>query len=644
MGYTSDTQRAGSAAATALTQGRSEREQKLAQAAAALVSTQIDQAVDRFKQTTPGQIFYNAGKAADNVTRMIDKIKQGEMDAAGIADVSGAGLAVLGNVTAIIAAAGGSGAAVREITKWATTGANCAAGIAATGGLGVFSCGLQVVAGLLEYITSGPYTESWDTPRTIFVPTEASRGMIAADAARLASVLRYYYDVPSYLSLYERLAVHEEFRWLRSNDIPGAGGSLNGDGRYPPRPVMVNGKVVTESTPIPAHNLRTILQVMSLGMNQTSALGNARDTLAGVAGWRSGVEPAGRGLYQRYEKDHDINQHAIATAAYWGRSVAAVGRGTTTTISVFGNSGDVNDWPRKRTNYYVPVTVNLRPFIVVDELINFFGAVTSREIQQGGASNLTEKYGLGVQNPTMHMEVCGTQRTGEPNSCQAGKYSKICWTNLSRATGGNCDIGLILGMPSMELLRDVGAIRLMAAFSYLHQTYLWSGRDIGTRMANDPIRNLPARGDDAVSELRVPVDPRQLVGNTLAPEEQPPSNAARVGRISRASTRVEGPLVPAPNENGVVSWARKSPTTLRQYIERDQAIIKNALKQSGQKILQIVTRATTPADLTAAMMQIRASGIDLNAALANAKRTESGGVGTALALGAAALLALKFLK
>ena len=611
-----------------------------------LTTRSVDDLVTKFRKTKAGQVVFSSGQAVTNLGKAIKQIKSGKMDASGIANVAQNGFAMFENIAAIVSM--GNTKAAAEISKWAKVGVNCSAGIVAAGPWGGLTCGLQVLSNFLDYVFGGEHKEDWKTPRTIFVPDRLSVPLIAADASRLASVLKYYYGVESYQQLYQRLLGHEEFLWLYGSESAGG---------YPDVPKMdAEGRVVAQDdTSLPGHNLRTILQILSLGMGASAALNNVRDGLAAVAGWRHGsFDPPGRGLYRRYEWDQDINHHAIGTAAYWGRMASAASQDLRVNAVVMA-SGDTEGWNRQSLGGG-RATFDARSFIIVDELINFFGAVTRREVTTEGvqgARSIADRYGFGSHTPTKHLYVSLQDRRGESENVGTS-YSKRCWTNLQRSTGHNCSLQSKVGAADNAALRDFGTVRLMAAFSFLHQSYLWSSRYADRRWKLDPIRIIAKPTGTAIDELLTPVDPRTVLGTGLHPNEVPPTAGHRAPVLQRASTRVfsvSGTMANSRTWDPSIGYAPAValPLKLEQKINQEQAALQRGLRKaptSQQKTWFLPDVAVRQAQR--AMEQAGAgSGLMLRDpfkygfVLHEPKKSGAGGV---VLLGAAALLAMKFLK
>jgi len=632
---------------------RGTRTHRIAQGATQWSMKQLDAQIDAFKKTQAGKIVWQSGQVADSVTGMVNAAKKGDYtgDASGVFNVARDGFNLIENTANLAVMISASSEAVaREVVGWASVGASCAAG-ASVAGWGWLACGLSVIAKMFDYVGAAPYQEAWTTPRTVFKPDQASAGLIAQDALRLAQVLKHHYGVRSFAEMYSRLGGGkiDTFKWL-----------LRETGVYPYAPRMVNGRIITQQgAPVPGHNLRTILQLVDFKRDAEAAHDNTRDGLAVLAGYRSGLEPAGRGLFLRYESDHDINQRSIANGAYFAR--AGIGtQGHARLRCDVTRAGDLSGWPKVSAQFYARVLVDFRPFLIVDELINFFGAITARELVTIGLNNrqmLINSYGFGTNNPTKHLFVSDLtgQQTGGGSDPQRA-YSNVCWTNLSRATGTNCMLqnALISGSVSDEVLREAGAIRLMAAFSYLQQDWMWSSNF--DELRQDPISRVAAIPRDALGvptnpadEMALPVDPRQAFGTNLATEEVPTS--PRHGTIGRQYAQLaaqDGSALAffVPGSNGYVS-ARRSPSYLHQLIAKRASLIQNILKKASVFIAQPIWYvAKTPEEARAAVTQMwleaRAKGVDIEAALRAAQQPS--GAGAAVLLGAAALLALKFLK
>lgn len=637
---------------------------KTAKNAAVWGATALDQAVERFTKTQAGQITLAAGNALDVAVDIGRSIQEGKYraDASGVVDISKDAFRAVEAVVGVLDKALGDAASatLKEVMDWTKIGVTCGAGIAAAGAWGALACGLGTLAKLFNYIfDQREYLESWNVPRTLFVPNEASMPLIAADAVRLLQVLRHHYNVTSFAGLVSRLQV-TEFTWLTRG--------------YPMVPTMLGGRVVAQDNmPIPGHNLRTALQLFSFdqGTNAAAALANTRNGLAFIAGWRHGAfgEPAGRGLYRRYDWDHDVNQRAIGTGAWVARS-AALTDGTLRARVAIPGVGDVGGWPgfagAGAMLDNITVSADFRPFIVVDELINFFAAVTKRELANPVTKKaLIEWYRIGQLNPTRHLYVRDLDRSGEP---EAGKrYETRCWTNLARAPAA-CEAlagGLELGRaPFSEYLRDAGAARLMAALSFIHQQWAWSSTVAEAR--TDPLKLIdPINPAVLGSEMRLPVDPRQVVqsgtrwtlhprGVEVATAGQQLSRFVEGSKHATAASSTGGLLRVSGAFDNALGYgpARTDGAYLTAMIDQREAIVQAALEKLRQARLAGAVAAgktvvvSPTLSLVSPAFKATPTGWQLAPttfqALATAAQKKSM-VGPLL-LGAAALLAFKFLK
>lgn len=487
------------------------RPYQVMRAAAIWGATNLDSAVARFSQSQAGKIAVASGNALDVAYEIGKNVADGKYraDAGGVVDIARDSFKMVESVVSVLRAANVSDETLNEIMDWTGVGVSCSAGIAAAGPWGIAACGLGALAKLFSYLGQRETLASWDQPRTTFQPNQASMPLIAMDALRLAQVLRHHYGVASFRGMLVRLETLDEFRWLIRN--------------YPVSPTILGNAVVAQDQKaVPGHNLRSALQLFSFGQgsNAVAARNNVRDGLAFIAGWRHAAfnEPSGRGLYRRYEWDQDVNQRAIGTGAWVGRSAVVTDSTLRARVTV-PMIGDTAGWigtgslSEMAQNTRV---VDFRPFVVVDELINFFAAVTDRELAIPAARDaFINQYRIGQINPTRHLYVRDHDRTGEPpgdGTSSSTLYETHCWTNLTRAS--TCT-GLASGLslqkaPYTEYLRDAGAARLMAALSFLHQQWAWS--DIVPERRKDPVGEIePISLIDPTAEMRLPVDPRQVV-------------------------------------------------------------------------------------------------------------------------------------
>lgn len=475
--------------------GTTEYQQKLAEHTYNWAYQQAWGAVDRLAANPTIAKIRQVGDAGAVLTgqglKLYGGFRSGKFtaDAGGVIDASMAFAKFTESFGKVLSAVGVDDTVVREVVGWSGVAAGCGAGIAAgttagVGGtiVGAVACAFSFVGKLFESLSAAQYYLPAHEPRSVFAPNPDSQPIIAADAFRLAHVLRHHYGITSYRELYNRVDSRPTMEWLTA--------------RYPREPPQG----VQAKTPS-AHNLRTILQMLDRESGSAAAANrNVGTGLAALAGYRSGLDPAGRSLYMRYDSDHDINVAAVESAAYFARgSIAATG--SPRVAFKIHNGGDISNWMERMSS--ADVQPNLAPFLRVDELNNYFAAVTATELGRGDPINEVYLKHFGRYNPVKLSFVDNVTRDGQ----NPKRFSPSCWTNLRRAGIAICEDDVYEPLhsisPPAALLKEFGSMRLMAAFSYMHLTYMWSEK------RSDMIADIPAVQNEQDLFLRVPVDPRQ---------------------------------------------------------------------------------------------------------------------------------------
>jgi len=579
----------------------------------------LDIAADAFAKTQAGRITRHTGDTLTSALAFYDdvKAKKYKTTPSGMASYVKGAEAVVSGLTSALTAAGVSDAITSEISGWTAVAGTCAVGVTVPG-WGWAACGLSMLAKVLATALSGPrvFVYSWDTPRSTFkTDNESTRMMTITDGITLARMLAWHYKT-SFEDLEAPLSTSgdiEEFRWITQG--------------YPKRPSVSNGQF-GPAGPIPAHNLRTLLQMASAlaGYSGPGAVVNVRSCLQLLAGYRSGKEPTGRGLYERYDKDQDINATTIANGAYFGRcAVGTYGRPITSGVIVDG--GDIKGSGASSGQDYLS-SLDWTPFVIVDEWINFFAGLSAVEQRRGLDPAGERAYRVGGYSPIDMLTVCnfdhdGMPDNGAPPQC-AQREQAVCWTNLklgrdSAARFFDDCVELRSGVRSSneEALREFGALRLMAAFSMLQLQRMWSGDLRAERI--DPVTEVDVSGP---IEVEAPVDPRQMVYSNGAwnLREDVPSSSVQYfdgGGNRRNQGRVY-PLnasafkcVPAVNENnrGGFAYSQVGPTYLANTIEEHDAAVR-AAAEAAFAAAGMTTSGAVQQNLTgAALLQALRTGV-----------------------------------
>jgi hypothetical protein len=226
--------------------------------------------------------------------------------------------------------------------------------------------------------------------------------------------------------------------------------------------------------------------------------GRAQAEMAGGASLHPTVfhPNGGRRLWHRYYEDNDINVPAVELGALLARSAIAA-RGTPiSSVHIWGidrQAYDKFDWE-----------IDFEPFMHVDELLNFFVAVTIQEMNDGLNPVAPYDKAFGPMWRTVCETAQDPKRVGGPKACDPG-FSESYWTNLlPHKTRKEIVAGVWARNP--QALKDFAVIRLVSAWSYMHMLYNWtyaSGQQDIIAMTDK------ASVTDPFFELKAPVDPRQ---------------------------------------------------------------------------------------------------------------------------------------
>jgi hypothetical protein len=501
-------------AASKVSTDKNSQKYKTAVAAGNLARDQLTKYLDILAQTKTGKTIRAMGGTAMSVAEFVEKAKDGtyQCTPSGVVDATAGAMRILGGVFDTIRQAGVNSKTLDEVTGWIAVGATCTAG-AVGGPPGWIACGLSVLGKVLTILLGdkGSTVYDWKSPRSVFQLGDAGQGaMISNDVVQLARVLRWYYTT-NYDDMYQRLGNGgiEEFQVY-----------VVSSGRYPQKPRMGTDGAIASNSPVPAHTMRSLLQMLSFGYTAEGARDNVRNCLALLAGYRSGKEPPGRGLYARYEADQEINATTIANGAFFGRcAVATYGHALVDGRVNTGGDLDLSGYHSAKgivaANQQVAAVqlpaLDFTPFIVVDELINFFGAISYVEQRLGRNPALV--YRFGEWSPVRHLTVCMDDRQGGDNdgppACARLDEAAKCWTNLRRAPTDDLDsscpnVAAAVGWLNEYALREFGAVRLLAAFSQMHMGRNW--QTVPGSM--DPLAEVDVVGDPTVI---APVDPRQII-------------------------------------------------------------------------------------------------------------------------------------
>lgn len=675
------------------------RKYKTALAAAKWSGRQLDRTLTAFQTTKVGKITAAGGEMASSITAIASAARQGKYsaDASGVVEVSMDATKFLGSFRQFASAVGGTaGDVMNEVAEWGMVAAGCAAG-ATVGPLGYVGCGFAVISKLFSTFFKGkplPYVDAPDIPRTLFIPRNTAMPMIAQDALRLAQVLKHHYGIQTYGELADRIKAvplrndRSGFEWLYQ--------------AYPARPdIQPDGTLGNVNKPLPAHNLRTILQLLGgdSALTNDAGVSHALKFLAAVRS-RDDLERdatgaiKGRPLWYRYQHDGDISESAIAHGAYIGRSAVANNGTAKQVVTINGI-----DWKYivgvTKTQYdpscmpedswcseYIGAPQKLHAdflaFVQVDELINYFGGITIRELNDRTAAKtasgrsatvaekLVEDYGFGYALPISQATVKNAlgARSGEPSVKPKFEEEPECRTNLTRRPNVCDDFGPWLRNQVPETVRDAAAVRLCAAFSYIHMQYMWARKV--ANYTSDIIADVPKLNfRDPAHEMRLPVDPRQVVARqifvvgsqqsgtvwTLHPNEKVGNRVLSLGKDRKKLPTQTALVRPSPQYQLPFARATSSPQVLAKRIDEHERIVQAAIAKmravmntynpqlatSIREHMRLVLQGGAAAAPGTTQYRIKQLQSQLRIA-------PKGSIAGPLVLGAAALLALKFLK
>lgn len=472
-------------------------------------------AANKLLQTTAGKFVSNIGGAGFDISGQIsvisDRLSSKEpMDTSGVVDMASAGKKIVGSLVGLGLTAGVLDKKLgAEIMAWTDVAMGCAAAASALSNpyVAAGACALQFVSRLIKTIGKTDDAPPEKYPRAIFVPSKAQMLFAATDAERLAAVLKYKYGVQSYAQLLSRITGYTDV-------INAPDGTINEAeyftfAKYP--------AVGSTSAPLTGVDLRVALALMRF---------NGQDS----PGKDAGVNvPAGEKL-----------GHATAVMTGDGRNPWTATRHALSRIAATGEGGKVNrgTYDRDLSSSYiydhdvcvqvVDVGANwwkhykeqrnafgLDAFKRVHELINFFSAITKRELSLGQKAIL--QYVPGQYELPVRLYAVNDQGGGgcrhdfyDTENCEA--YGKQCITSLERCNLGTneCNKWYNQVFDSSRsdhdcAVRQLGALRLMAAFSFMQYAYMHSYAEGLAIKSRDMVAALPNITDPSV-HLNLPVE------------------------------------------------------------------------------------------------------------------------------------------
>lgn len=481
--------------------------------------------------TSVGNATYQAGAAA---AKVLDIIKGGKLDSNGVVDVMKNTEVMVGAFAQVATIFGANPDVVAQIQGWTSVAVGCAGAMTAPP-LTVVACAAQVVIQALSSIIGlgGGFTEApAGEPRAVFspafnasavspdAPTQAT--LLQVDASRLASVLRYQYGIPSFAVLARKLAEVEMFEWWRE---------------YPPRPV--SGGTMAQNPPVGmdmmswlvcldrhddaevSHaNIRCCLDYLSvLRAAPAPFMGVIRTVESGLDGEELVGRTADRG---------DVNVALIELGAWVARgAIAATGKPlwlahVNHTDRYAGIVGGAN-WELGLPAGPGPrdVMLDFYPFLVADELLNYFTAVSFLDYTRTGCANpeaspVEVLYRSSGGLPLRFYEALDSKNR---------RYSGYCWTSLTKArrainppcyakavscattpSDAQRDLGFLCLQGNPDAMKELAFVRLLCAASLLYMHKEWGGLSPEA----DGVAALPSIStDDPLWRIRAPISPHQ---------------------------------------------------------------------------------------------------------------------------------------
>lgn len=493
-----------------------------------------------------------------DIEKWVARTESQGIDTAGIMDLDNI-IGRAGAAAQVLAAAFSSdaGKVLGQITSSLQVAVGCAGSVMAGSAAGPWGtaagavmCGISMLSHVFSTISGNTQPKGL---AVVFVPQQEHAAVIAQDAQRLAVLLRYYYNVPSYAALLGAVA--------------NAGGKVR---NYP---------LKGSTDPLPAVGLADLV-LLSFAL---SGGGSAAAPTKGY--WKYWGLPLAN--FAAFEAP-------VSSLQYHIPSISSIIEGTEKAVADLGSGG--------------PYAAAGRTLL---EWINYFAGVTATSL---GVPEDTELYPL--LNTSLPVRF---ERTG---------YNAQTWANSDWFNGDLRQLNnalLISGQNDTRALQAVGLIRLMAAFSYLHLQHFRAdprglpATTVSTlRAGRDVIAELPVLSfSDAASALRLPISPRATNNGVPTPQAIAASSRKLMSRAEEiedaAKSGVRVDLAGSAAQQLTFSQAGVISSNLPDIDPRVAA---------GQ--IQLYTGPKTSADLYAI--------------------PAAGGAGGIILLGAAALLALKFLR
>ncbi|MBU2515912.1 hypothetical protein KJ966_31720 [bacterium] len=400
-----------------------------------------------------GMTLYEEGKS------IYQKFETSGLDACGVADCANLIKRGVAGVRAVARLVGVQpGSATEQVMEWGSVAAGCGASIAtgvATGTVigaaaGALTCAVSVLGQLFNLLKKPdpPPSPAKDMLFAVFKPKDKQRGLVAADAVRLASLLKYRYGMASYDALMANW-------WAARRHYP-----------------MTGFRLLPENAP---------------GSTEPSAAFTTGDVIDVVSSWAGG-------------KVYPLSLLPGSLFDHWGDACSV--------------SDLVTALNQSWTKMPYADMASCRRYV---ELINFFAAVTLRELDTDPAGYLAPWRDC---LPVTSWAV-GEGGEGPDSRIRTSRYSAMKWTRMGSWGGRHLTADLIPAVASRNpsAILELAGLRLQAALSYMQMLRVWgepaAGGLAALRGGKDIIADLPSYSSlGPAAALRLPLDPRSPTGGS----------------------------------------------------------------------------------------------------------------------------------
>lgn len=440
-------------------------------------------------------LAFNAVKAIVSVAAALDLMAKGTA-----ADIVGWGGVISGCVSGILT---GASAAKKKLP-----------GAAFGGLLGTVGCGMSIMTRVLSAEHKTPAAPPLNVPRAIYTPNLDQQPFVAADAARLASTLRYWYGMRSVGDVLLRAGWNRHLQYLQRGQRPArwAGDTDRPLGSYPGKPQFdkATGTFSSSSVPIPAPTLVDMLVLLeavdlppfrrrkfpdrhewassvwsNLGANYQRTIQPLMKAQEVLRCSQASLDPSderceAKWSMSRAERTHDLSVSALyAEVAYWRKELRA-GRPTfgygsyRKRLVPWGGTGLVYN------PYYQYDLMDGRPFLRLSELVDYFAAITVEEtrLRLNPIDAFFNTHGL----PVRQLALGPKGKVAYLQTKWTDFHETAYWLYGGTSAGDHDfprDQGSILdrikkgGRWSWAALRILGALRVRAAMAYMINAYHW---------------------------------------------------------------------------------------------------------------------------------------------------------------------------